>query len=442
MQIYLESLGCARNQVDSETMLAQLASAGIGVTEDPSLADAIVVNTCSFIEAAADESIDTILALARYKREGRCRRLIVTGCLPERYRGQIVEALPEVDLFLGTGAYDQVVTAVRGGLAAGGCLLPDPDSVDGAQVILRKPLQAHSAYLKIAEGCSRKCTYCIIPKLRGRRKSRPVDTILQEARALIAGGVRELTLVSQETTDYGLDLSPPHTLADLLAALARLDPAVWIRMMYGHPQSITPAMIQAMAAHANICSYIDLPIQHASPHVLRRMGRHYTDRDLREGIAAIRAQVPDVALRTTVLVGFPGERESDFEHLKAFISEMRFDHLGVFTYSDAEDLPAHSLKGHVAAQLAQDRMDALMALQQDLSAENLSRYMGRQMTVLVDKGPDEDGRVTARTQYQAPEVDGVTYVHPAPDQPLPAPGTFLDVRVVDTLDYDLIAEVL
>lgn len=442
MLIYLESLGCARNQVDSETMLARLASAGLRMTNDPSAAEAIVVNTCSFIEAAADESIDTILELSRYKREGRCRRLIVTGCLPERYRDPIVEALPEVDFFLGTGAYDQIVPAVQGALAAGACLLPDPDGVDGRLPIIRKPLVKHSAYLKIAEGCSRRCTYCIIPKLRGRQKSRPPEIVVQEARALIAGGARELTLVAQETTAYGKDLHPSIDLAGLLATLAELDPDVWVRLMYGHPQSLTSGVVQTIAKYDNLCTYLDIPIQHASPTVLRRMGRSYTDRDLLRLFTSLREQMPDMALRTTVLVGFPGEREEDVARLQDFIEQVRFDHLGVFAYSDAEDLLSHHLDGQVDADLAQERLERIMALQQRISAENLIRFQGRSMTVLLDEVPGQGDPWIGRTCFQAPEVDGITSIRPSPASPLPAPGDFIGVRVVQTLDYDMSAEAL
>lgn len=442
MRVYMESLGCARNQVDSETMLARLESAGIGTTDDPSSAEAIVVNTCSFIESAADESIDTILELAEYKRTGPCRRLIVTGCLPERYRNPIVDALPEVDYFLGTGAYDRIVAAVQGALAAGACLLPDPDDADSTASVLRRATPGHSVYLKIAEGCGRHCTYCIIPRLRGRQKSRPMPAILEEARALIAAGARELTLVAQETTAYGRDLSPAVDPARLLAALARLDPSVWIRLMYGHPQTITPAIVQTIAAHDNLCPYLDIPIQHASPKVLQRMGRGYTDRDLLQLFASIRAQLPDAALRTTVLLGFPGESEEDVNRLQAFIQQVRFDHLGVFAYSDAEDLPSHRLDGHVAAGLANERLERVMALQQRISAENLTRFQGRSMAVLVDGAAREDGLWIGRTCRQAPEVDGVTWIRAASRVSAPLAGTFIQVRVTQTLDYDLSAEAL
>ncbi len=440
MHIYLESLGCARNQVDSETMLAQLRSAGMRTTDDPAQAEAIVVNTCSFIEAAADESIDAILNLARHKKEGRCRRLIVTGCLPERYRQEIVDALPEVDVFLGTGAYDRVVAAVRGGMAAGACLLPDPDAIDTLRPVARQPLTAHAAYLKIAEGCSRHCTYCIIPKLRGRQKSRPKETILHEARELIAGGARELTLVAQETTAYGHDQTPPGHLADLLRALAGLDPGVWLRVMYGHPESLGPDVIQALAEHANICPYLDLPIQHASESVLRRMGRRYNEQTLLRLFEDLRAKLPGIALRTTVLVGFPGESAADFEQLKAFIAKVRFDHLGVFAYSDAEDLPSHGLTGHVPAKRAQARVDELMAVQRDISAERLTRYLGRTLEVLVEERQADDFWM-GRSIYQGPEVDGVTFIRPSTQAAL-AVGAKVRARVVECMDYDLIAEAL
>jgi ribosomal protein S12 methylthiotransferase len=442
MRIYLESLGCARNQVDSESMLTLLRGAGIRPTDDPSLADVIVVNTCSFIEAAADESIDAILALAELKQHGRCRRLIVTGCLPERYREKIVAALPEADLFLGTGAYEQIVAAVRGDLEPGVCLLPDPDAIDTRTPLQRQPTLSHAAYLKIAEGCSRHCTYCIIPKLRGRQKSRPQATLLEEARGLIASGVKELTLVAQDTTAYGHDLTPPGDLPRLLEALAALDPKIWVRLMYGHPESLCTSVMHTLAAHPNLCAYLDLPIQHASTPVLKRMGRHYSDTDLLRLFDTIRRIVPDIALRTTLLVGFPGETDADFEHLKRFVEQVRFDHLGVFAYSDAQDLPSHKLKNHVPPELARERVDEIMQIQQFVSAALLDRQLGWETTVLLEESPQDDEMWIGRTCRQAPEVDGVTFIrHPPAAKPLTV-GTFVPVRIVETLDYDLIAEAL
>jgi len=435
-KVYIESLGCARNQVDSEIMAGRLTLAGWQIAADPDDAQAIVVNTCSFIEAAAEESIDTILALADYKTKGRCRRLIVAGCLPERYRQDSSQALPEVDFFLGTGAYDQVVAAVQGSLAPGACLLPDPDSIDLHTPVVRRPTTPHAAYLKIAEGCSRHCTFCVIPKLRGRQKSRSPAAILSEAQALIGDGVKEITLVAQETTAYGSDLADRTTLADLMAALAALDPSVWIRFLYGHPQTMTANLLNTVAQFPNLCPYFDIPIQHAADGVLKRMGRLYTGDDLIRLFESIRASVPQAALRTTVLTGFPGETEADIEKLADFMGRVRFDHLGVFTYSDADDLSSHGLDRHVPAGIAQARMDRLMDLQKKISEDKLARLHGQTMTVLVENEA-EPAIYVARSIYQAPEVDGCILVRA--QQPLTA-GTFRNVRIVETMEYDLIGE--
>jgi ribosomal protein S12 methylthiotransferase len=435
-KVYIESLGCARNQVDSEIMAGRLTLAGWQIAADPDDAEAIVVNTCSFIEAAAEESIDTILALADYKTKGRCRRLIVAGCLPERYRQDSSNALPEVDFFLGTGAYDQIVTAVQGVLARGACLLPDPDSIDLHTPVVRRPTTPHAAYLKIAEGCSRHCTFCVIPKLRGRQKSRLPAAILSEAQALIGDGVKEITLVAQETTAYGSDLAARATLAELMAALAALDPSVWIRFLYGHPQTMTADLLSTVTQFSNLCPYFDIPIQHAADGVLKRMGRPYTGDDLIRLFDSIRAGVPQAVLRTTVLTGFPGETETDIEHLADFMERVRFDHLGVFAYSDADDLSSHGLDRHVAPEIAQARMDRLMDLQKEISEDKLASLHGRTMTVLVENEA-EPAIYVARSMFQAPEVDGCILVRA--QRPLTA-GTFLNVRIVETMEYDLIGE--
>ncbi len=434
-KIYIESLGCARNQVDSETMTVHLGAHGWSVVDDPAVAEVIVVNTCSFIAAAAEESIDTILALAAYKTKGRCRRLIVAGCLPERYREDSAKAMPEVDFFLGTGAYDRIVAAVSENAAPGRCLLPDPDTLDISAPVMRKPVTPHSAYLKVAEGCNRACTFCIIPKLRGHQKSRPPDTLIAETEALIADGVREITLVAQETTAYGQDLAQPTDLAHLLETLAQLDRSVWIRFLYGHPNSVTPALLQAISRHQNLCPYFDIPIQHASDVVLRRMGRSYTADHLQHLFNDIRSSVPQAVLRTTVLVGFPGEGDDDFQQLMQFTARVGFEHLGVFAYSDADDLPSHGLAEPVADKLAQKRLDQLMAQQRSISEEMMSRYYGNDMCVLVEKQA-EPGIYAARSIFQAPEVDGSVLIRTDLDLET---GCFARVKVVETLDYDLIA---
>ena len=441
MIVHLTSLGCARNQIDSEIMLGRLKAVGALSTGTPSEADVIIVNTCSFIESAADESIDTILELATYKKEGRCRRLIVTGCLPERYRQEIAKAIPEVDVFLGTGAFDRIVEAAEGQLGATKCLLPDPDSLSpsGAD-IPRERSNRWQAYVKIAEGCSRQCTYCIIPRLRGRQKSRSIADIATEARQLVRAGVRELVLVSQETTAYGTDLQPPADLARLLTNLTALPDGsgtetFWIRFLYGHPESIDDRLMDAVAQNANICSYFDIPIQHASRSILKKMGRHYGPDDLRRMLARIRRRVPEAALRTTVIVGFPGETDADFDELLHFIESERFNHLGCFVYSDSEDLPSHGLPGHVPAATARERHRILMERQQEISAARNRDYRGRTVAVLVEE-QQENGLYIGRTEFQAPEVDGVTYIHADRLQD----GCFAVVRITDTLEYDLVGE--
>ena len=437
-KVYLESLGCARNQVDSEVMAGRLKSAGWELAAEPDEAEAIVVNTCSFITSAADESVDTILALAEFKTKGCCRRLIVTGCLPERYRQASADALPEVDIFLGTGAFDQVVAAVQGDLPNKTCLLPDPDRIDLQAPVQRRLLTPHVAYLKIAEGCDRHCTFCIIPKLRGRQKSRPVAAIIAEARELIGKGAREITLVAQETTAYGSDLAEPVDLARLLTRLAGLDRSVWIRFLYGHPRTITDDLLLAVGRFPNLCAYFDIPIQHAADNVLKRMGRVYRRAELVHLFERIRTRLPQAALRTTVLVGFPGETESDMAQLTEFIRQVRFDHLGVFTYSDADDLPSHRLERHVDPRQARKRMQQVMDLQKEISEDKLASFHGRTLSVLIESQA-EPGLYVARAKFQAPEVDGCTLVRS--HRALEA-GTFVDVKIQETQVYDLIGEPL
>ncbi len=439
--IYIESLGCARNQVDSETMAGQLQLAGWSLTRDPSEATVIVVNTCSFVTSAINESIDTILELAGFKKKGRCRKLVVAGCLPERFREDIVDALPEVDQFIGTGAFGRIVDAVNDDLAGQTCLLPDPDRIPIAKIAQRKREKPYSAYLKIAEGCSRHCTYCIIPRLRGRQKSRPMAQILDEAGALITSGARELNLVAQDTTFYGRDLNVPIAFDTLLARLAGMAGDTWVRFLYGHPESITDAVIETIASHDNLCPYFALPIQHAADPVLKKMGRHYNPSRLMELFERIRTTVPGAVIRTTLIVGFPGETDADFETLMKFVERVKFDHLGVFTYSDADDLPSHMLSGHVDPQVARSRYDAVMARQMEISAENLAGMIGRSMPVLIESSPEPD-LCEGRSPLQAPEVDGITFVRTAPGAAPLSVGQVVSVAITETLEYDLIGNAL
>ena len=439
MQLHLINLGCARNQVDSEIMAGRLAKAGHEIVDDPATAETIIVNTCCFVEDAADESVDTILAAAAYKRSGRCRRLIVTGCLPERYREASADALPEVDLFLGTGAYDRILEAVeKTPTLSGNCLLPDPDRIapQGADTPRATP-SGPMAYIKIAEGCDRHCTFCIIPTLRGRQKSRSLEDIVDEAQGLIAQGVKELVLVAQETTRYGHDLEYRVSLSDLLRALSDLADDVWIRFLYGHPQSLTDDVLETVAARSNLCRYFDIPIQHSVDRLLKQMGRHYTTADITAMMARIRRMVPDAALRTTLIVGFPGETDQDFDQLLQFVQSARFDHLGVFTYSDAADLKSHGRPHPVAPEIARERRDAIMEAQRVLSDAALARLLDRELTVLVEEAP-EPGVFLGRTAFQAPEVDGLTYIKAGDMNAAVEIGRFVRVRITDTLEYDLV----
>lgn len=440
--VHLVSLGCARNLVDSELMLGQLAGNGHGITDDPSRADVIIVNTCSFIGSAVDESIDTILELAQYKTSGNCRRLIVTGCLPERFREKIAESMPEVDFFLGTGAYRKIADAVEKepGENLSSCMLPNPESAPlQSRNELRVRTSPYTAYIKIAEGCNKKCTFCMIPKLRGGLRSRDGGDIVSEALLLKESGIKEVTLIAQDTTCYGIDLTPAKRLDFLLEDLAHVSGGIWLRMLYGHPESIDDRIIKTVARHSNICSYFDIPIQHASNRVLKRMGRRYTSDYLKRLFTKIRSYVPDASIRTTAIVGFPGETEEDFQTLLEFVEEMRFDHLGVFTYSDSDELVSHRLPDHVDHDVAIERYDRLMLSQAGISYENNKKYINGIYNVLIEEGP-VDGHYIGRTSFQAPEVDGVTFIQsdgPGGESSEIEKGSFIMVKITEAFEYDL-----
>ncbi len=438
MKLYIVSLGCVKNLVDSEIMSGRLMEAGLSIAQDPEKADIIIINTCSFIEPAVNESIDTILELAKFKKTGACCRLIVVGCLPERFQKKIVYALPEVDVFLGTGAFDKIVQAAKGSLNISKCLLSDPDlSVLQSCDTPRIPGSSHIAYLKISEGCNKHCTYCIIPKLRGKQRSRLPEDIVAEADSLILSGTKELILIAQDTTNYGKDLSPPADLCSLLENISDKSGSAWIRVLYGHPESIDESLIKTIAERQNICSYFDIPIQHASSFVLKRMGRKYTRDDLCRLFDNIRLLAPDAALRTTIITGFPGETDRDFSLLLDFIKDVHFDHLGVFIYSDSEDLPSHRLSDHVPESVAKERYNTLMSCQAEISLKNNRKRLGSICKVLVEEELEEN-TFAGRSSFQAPEVDGITYIN---SRQLKI-GSFVNVRITDALEYDLAGEVV
>ena len=445
MIVFLETLGCSRNQVDSEIMLGKLVAAGHTRTDDPALAEVIIVNTCGFISTASDEAVEVILEMAEFKQTGACQKLIATGCLAQRYKDDegLLDSLPEVDAFLGTAACEQIVDVVEGRQTTPLTLFPDPN-LRGFQdlAIDRELISTGFAYIKVSEGCNRHCTYCIIPQLRGRQRSRPITDICTEAVSLVAKGIKEIILTAENTTDYGQDLATDTgpigldtVLSTLSKSLAEQDETAWIRFLYTHPKTLGPEIIRAVHAHENLCSYYDVPIQHAATSMLKRMGRPYTRQDLLDLFALIRKLDPGATLRTTLIVGFPGETQEEFETLKAFIETVQFDHLGVFTYSDSNDLKSHGFKDHVPDEIAEQRHDILMAAQAKISEQLNSRHVGKIYPVLVEENPEE-GVYIGRTQFQAPEVDGMTFIY-SPGLEI---GTIIPVRITDAYEYDIAGE--
>ncbi len=443
MKIYIETLGCSRNQVDSEIMLGRLIHAGHTPVDDPASAEVIVVNTCGFISTASQEAVDVILDMAGYKERGTCTRLVVTGCLAQRYSTDkdLILSLPEVDAFLGTGACDAIVEAVENNNSRGPLtLFPDPNARHFQDLsIARAPALDNFSYIKVSEGCGRHCTYCIIPELRGKQRSRPVTDICREAGQLLSRGVPEIILTAENTTDYGLDLAEDsgfhHVLSAVAETMAARDPLAWLRFLYTHPSSLDRAVIETVKAHDNICSYYDVPIQHASASMLKRMGRPYGRKDLTHLFKLIREIDPDAALRTTVIVGFPGETDDEFKALMDFIHEIKFDHLGVFTYSDADDLPSHILKNYVPEKLAEERHDRIMAAQAGISKQVNEKHLDRIYPVMVEENP-EPGVYIGRTMFQAPEVDGVTFIYANALEI----GARFHVKITDVFEYDIAGE--
>ncbi len=441
MKIHLVSLGCPRNLVDSEIMLGRLLEAGHTITSGESDADCVVINTCSFIRPAVDESIDMILEMEKWKQQAEGRRLIVVGCLPQRYGKALVKTLPEVDVFLGTGGFDRIVEGAEDSLDGTRLLLPPPSGVppyheDTPRLRTTPP---HTAYLKIAEGCSARCTYCIIPKLRGPHRSRPLDEVLSEARAFAEAGVKELILIAQNTGAYGHDLGEGYSLEHLLEKLVEIPSIQWIRVLYGHPDHCTDSLIQTIAAHETICSYFDIPIQHISESILKRMGRTHSSAHILDMFERIREKMAGAALRTTLIVGFPGETEHDFQCLLDLIEKVRFDHLGAFVYSAESDLPSNSLKEHVEAPLKKQRYDRLMSRQAELSRQNNQKYVGQILRVLVEGTAKDSDRLTmGRAAFQAPDIDGVIYF----DQGSSGIGTFVNVKITQAHDYDLTGHIV
>ncbi|MCD8014216.1 MAG: 30S ribosomal protein S12 methylthiotransferase RimO [Lachnospiraceae bacterium] len=458
MKILFISLGCDKNLADSEEMLGILRAQGYEFTDDETEADVIIVNTCCFINDAKEESVQTILEMAEYKKSGSCRALLVTGCMAQRYRQEILDELPEVDAVLGTTAWDKISGAIEKALAGDRSMkmepldrlpIPQPSSGFGDRVVTTG---GHFAYLKIAEGCDKHCSYCIIPKLRGPYRSVPMERLLAQAEALAAQGVKELILVAQETTVYGLDLYGHKCLHLLIEALCKISGLRWIRILYCYPEEIYDELIDVMCREPKVCHYLDLPIQHASDAVLKRMGRRTTRADLTAIIENLREKIPDIVLRTTLIAGFPGETQQQHEELMDFVDEMEFDRLGVFAYSQEEDTPAASMPDQIAEETKQKWQEELMELQQEIAFDRAEQMIGRTVTAMVEGELMEEEELqstdadltypcaayahtyVARTYGDAPNVDGLLFINT--DESLMT-GDFAQVKITGAQEYDL-----
>ncbi|WP_291236933.1 30S ribosomal protein S12 methylthiotransferase RimO [Frisingicoccus sp.] len=440
MKILFVSLGCDKNLVDSEVMLGLLRDRHHDITNDEAEAEVIVVNTCSFIHDAREESIQTILEMAELKKSGQCRLLIVTGCLAEKYKDEILEELPEVDAVVGTTAYDRICDVIDRSLE--GERVQSFESIDRLPLVnTRRVLTTggYSSYLKIGEGCDKHCTYCIIPKLRGNYRSVPLENVLKDARQLAESGVTEINIVAQETTTWGKDIYGEKRLPMLLKELCKVEGIRWIRLLYCYPEEITDELIQVIKEEPKICHYLDMPIQHSSDAILKRMGRRTSRQELEDIIGKLRREIPDIALRTTLITGFPGETEEDHENLKSFVETMGFDRLGVFTYSPEEGTPAERMPDQVPEEVKEERRDELMLLQQQISAEKTEQMVGKTLDVLVEGRIPEEGIYVGRTYRDAPEVDGYIFIH-AEEEIIS--GDFVTVKVTGADEYDLTGDVI
>lgn len=440
MNVLFVSLGCDKNLVDSEVMLGLLAQRGYRMVDSEDMADVIVINTCCFINDAKEESIQTILEMAEYKKEGRIKALIVTGCLAQRYKQEIIDEIEEVDAVLGTASYDKIVGAIDKALE--GQISIEMTDIDALPTVESKRLVTtggHFAYLKIAEGCDKHCTYCIIPKIRGNFRSVPMERLLKEAEELVNQGVKELILVAQETTLYGKDIYGEKSLHKLLRELCKISGLRWIRILYCYPEEIYDELIQVIKEEDKICKYLDLPIQHASNDILKRMGRRTSKEQLIEMIEKLRREIPEIALRTTLITGFPGETKEQHEEVMEFIDEMEFDRLGVFTYSPEEDTPAAVMEGQIEEDVKEERQADLMELQQEIAFELAENMIGREVLVMIEGKVADENAYVGRTYKDAPNVDGLIFVEA--DEELMS-GDFAKVRVTGALEYDLIGEII
>ena len=438
-KVYLVSLGCDKNLVDSEMMLGILSKEGFELTDDENEAEIAVINTCSFIHDAKQESVNAILEMADLKENGSLKVLLVCGCLAQRYSDELLQEIPQIDAILGTMAIDRIAEAAREALEKNHVvLLPDIDSPLPAYQKRMLTGAGHTAYLKIAEGCDKHCTYCAIPAMRGKYRSYPMEDLIEDAKRLAESGVKELILVAQESTLYGVDLYGHKALPELLHKLCAIDGLKWIRILYCYPEEITDELIDVIAEEDKICNYLDIPIQHASDRILKRMGRRTSNAELREIIGKLRDRIPDIAIRTTLIVGFPGESEEDYRILHDFVDEMEFDRLGVFTYSQEDGTPAAEMPDQIDEETKEARRDEIMLLQQAISYDLANARIGETLDAFVEGRLPDEGVYVARTYMDAPDVDGYFFV--SCDKELES-GDLITAKVTDCNEYDLIGVV-
>lgn len=435
--VHIVTLGCSKNDVDSSMMYSLLDKNKYQMVNEPSQADILIVNTCGFIDAAKEESIDTILESVEYKNEGRCKKVLLSGCLAQRYPEELIKEIPEIDGIIGTGNIDYINELLDRSLA--GDLFIKTDNLNSAYIEgIRKEKVNTTEYVKISEGCNNNCSYCIIPSLRGKNRSRKIEDIYSEVEYLVSKGAREIILIAQNTTDYGIDLYSKYSLANLIKEISKIKDLKWIRVLYLYPDHFTDDLIEEFKNNQKLVNYVDMPLQHISDDVLKKMNRKTSKEHIIKTLKNLRKSVPDIVIRTTFIVGFPGESDDDFNQLVDFIKDIKFDKLGVFEYSKEEGTKAASLDEQISDSIKEERKNEIMAIQSEISAEILSKNIGKRLEVLIEEEVDEKNYV-GRTYMDSPEIDGVTYVHSAKNLEI---GSFVQVDVVDSLDYDLVGEII
>lgn len=441
MKILFVSLGCDKNLVDTENMLGILKNKGFEFTDDEWEADIIAINTCCFIGDAKQESINTILEMAEHKKDARCKVLVVAGCLAHRYQDEIIKEIPEVDAFIGTSSYDKIADMINSVLEEKGIsnFVEDANRMPMVETDRIVTTPGYYEYLKIAEGCDKHCTYCVIPKVRGSFRSFPIEYLVNQTKKLVEGGVKEIILVAQETTLYGVDLYGKKSLPKLLHNLGLIEGLEWIRILYCYPEEINDELIEAIKNEPKVCHYLDMPIQHASDNILKRMGRRTSKQELTDIVAKLRREIPDIALRTTLITGFPGETDVDHEEVMQFIDECEFDRLGVFTYSREEDTVAAQMPDQIDEEIKEKYRDELMQLQQEISADRSAAMIGRIVRVMIEGFIPEDNTYVGRSYKDAPNVDGLVFVEC--DRELMS-GDFIDVKITGSTEYDLIGTIV